>query len=560
VKKLIAVLIFIMAAVSVILYSTSDRQISVSKNGSYEDTVDTLISEIAEYAQMTPAELLVNGRSMAGFDYGAKFGENMEIYCSEDFLEDVMGCCVLDYADGDVKVERNKKEIYYSGSELMVDADGTFIPVSDVIGDLGYSVEYVLKDNSVNFTNNDGGDNLPNIYDLRTDGRVTEVRDQGKFGTCWAFAALGSLETILLPAEENIYSVDHMSQNNGYSLTLSEGGEHTMSMAYLASWKGPVLEKDDPYGDGVTDSTLTAVKHLEEAIVINDASPETIKSAIYKYGGVESSIYMALSYGSQNSEYYNSGTNSYFYNGDETPNHAVVIVGWNDNYPKQNFAITPESDGAFICKNSWGTEFGEDGYFYISYEDVYVCSQVVVYTVLADADNYDNIYQCDMLGWVGQIGFSKPQAYFANVYTAESDENLAAVSFYATDENTTFSVYVVPEYESKESLSNRIKVGEGQTRYAGYYTVDLNQRMVLYEGQRFAVVVYVYTPGSTKPIAIECYAEGRTEDVDISDGEGYVSLMGEIWHRAESSDCNLCLKAFTVNREEELIGDVYGDD
>lgn len=60
--------------------------------------------------------------------------------------------------------------------------------------------------------------------------------------------------------------------------------------------------------------------------------------------------------------------------------HDVVVVGWDDNFPKENFTIQPEGDGAFICKNSWGEEFGDDGYFYVSYYDTKICRKSVVYT------------------------------------------------------------------------------------------------------------------------------------------------------------------------------------
>ena len=82
-----------------------------------------------------------------------------------------------------------------------------------------------------------------------------------------------------------------------------------------------------------------------------------------------------------------------------------MIIGWDDNYPKENFNLDIEGDGAFICKNSWGDEFGEDGCFYISYYDTYIGMHNVVYTRIDGPNNYDNIYQTDLCGWVGQLGY-----------------------------------------------------------------------------------------------------------------------------------------------------------
>jgi hypothetical protein len=65
------------------------------------------------------------------------------------------------------------------------------------------------------------------------------------------------------------------------------------------------------------------------------------------------------------------------------------------------------------------------------------------------------------------------------------------------------------------------------------------------------VVVYITTPGSERPIAIEYNTDVRTAQADLSDGKGYISLYGEAWHSAEETqDCNICLKAFTNVRED----------
>ena len=304
-----------------------------------------------------------------------------------------------------------------------------------------------------------------------------------------------------------------MTMNNGFGVEQFEGGQYRMSIAYLASWKGPVLEKDDPYGDDKTNSKLKAVKHLQEAEIIDDKNLKAVKEAVYTKGG-------------------------------------VVIVGWDDNYSKNNFNKAPKKDGAFICKNSWGTEFGEDGYFYISYYDAHICETSVVYTRLEGADNYDKIYQSDKLGWVGVLGFDQEDAYFANVYTAGKSEELKAVSFYATDAKTTYEVYVATNFEDTDDLANKKLVASGEMEYAGYYTVNLDDVVKLPDEKKFAVIVHITTPGSKYPIAIEYDADSMTDSFDISDGEGYISLYGNQWYSAEKErKCNVCLKAFTDKTE-----------
>lgn len=164
---------------------------------------------------------------------------------------------------------------------------------------------------------------LPKHYDMRELGRVTPVRDQGLYGTCWAFASLAALETTLTPQENLMFSPDHMSLCNSFSLGQNEGGEYTMAIAYMASWQGPVYESDDPYGDGKTNPDLKARKHLEEAQILAPKDYVAIKEAIYKYGAVETSIYTQMKTANSWSGYYNRERATYYYNQEATCNHDI---------------------------------------------------------------------------------------------------------------------------------------------------------------------------------------------------------------------------------------------
>lgn len=131
---------------------------------------------------------------------------------------------------------------------------------------------------------------LPEAYDLRQKQKEPEVKNQGTLGTCWAVAASSALESVLRPQEKLIFSADHMSLLNSFSREQNDGGDYTMVMAYLAGWQGPVLEKDDPYGDGVSDTSLSAVKHVQEMQILGEKDYTAIKKAVYRYGAVQSSI------------------------------------------------------------------------------------------------------------------------------------------------------------------------------------------------------------------------------------------------------------------------------
>lgn len=567
-KKILGALA-VMAVLITISYAVIKApEITVESSEGMVEAAATFESNIVSILNDEATAVTVGGNAMEGFDYEFYVTDKMKLMVETEFLKSLLSCSVTQYKNGTLIIMKGDNSISVDigsskarvndtikvelGSSVTQDVETgkIFVPIDDISKYLNYEVNYSPASKWIDMARIEKREKLlPDRYDMRDYGRVTAVRDQGRYGTCWAFASLGALESSLLPMDPNQFSTDHMTMCNSYKLDQDAGGEAIMSIAYMAAWQGPVYESDDPYGDGMSNPNLTAVKHLEEAIVIKDRDLETIKSAVFRYGGAETSIYSQLAYVDSVSVFYSPETCSYYYDGEEQPNHDIVIVGWDDNYPKSNFTIEPEGDGAFICKNSWGDTFGENGYFYVSYYDTNICNTAVVYTRIADADNYDNIYQSDLLGWVGQIGFGSSDAYLANVYTAGENENLAAVGFYATAPGTEFDVYVVRDFVNEESLKEREFVVSGSMKYAGYYTVDFPEEIELSDGERFAVVVKIKTPNEEHPVAIEYNIDERTENVDISDGEGYISLYGELWQNVESKEnCNVCLKAFTNNR------------
>lgn len=509
--------------------------------------------------------LVIDNKEYTNEEYSFYMDDNLNIMVPVTILRDALNCSAHVYDEEHLLVEKHASEVEFPLGASVAEVNGKkeeivspfirrddtyYVSLNDLANYLDYSYSWNMEENLASAV--DTSENaaiIPTSYDLREKQRVATVRNQGSYGTCWAFAALGALESSLLPEEKAEYSADHMTLCNGFNLTQKDGGEYTMGMAYLAAWKGPVYEKDDPYGDDETDPSLTAVKHVQEIQVIDGKDYEKIKEAVFKYGGVQTSIYNGLRSSQSKSPYYNSKTDSYCYIGTEKPNHDVVIIGWDDSYPKENFSVDLEGDGAFICQNSWGENFGEDGIFYISYYDTNIGTHNVVYTGIEETDNYDNIYQSDLCGWIGQLGYNKDSIYGANVYTTAQAEELVAASFYATGKDSQYELYVVRNFEDENSLKQRIPVASGKLSNAGYYTVDFNQGILLDPGERYAIVLHIITPGSVHPMAIEYAADEATEDVILDDGESYISTNGSKWESVESvEECNLCIKAFSNNR------------
>jgi len=292
---------------------------------------------------------------------------------------------------------------------------------------------------------------FPASYDLRTTGKLTPIRNQSTSGSCWAFASLASIESDLLTSENRDFSENNLKNNHGFDLDANtQGGNLPMSTAYTARWLGTINESDDPYNPTSTKSstTLPVQKHVQDVLWIPDRTTyldnDSIKDAVTKYGAVYTSMYWEdSSYDSSTNSFYNAFPGNVYYGN----NHAVNIVGWDDNYDKNNFYDsyynkTPEANGAFLVRNSWGESFGDGGYFYISYYDENVGVENGVFDAVESTTNYSTNYQYDPLGCVSSLGYSSNTAWYSNVFTASSSEEVSAVAFYTLAANTSYEVSI----------------------------------------------------------------------------------------------------------------------
>ena len=379
---------------------------------------------------------------------------------------------------------------------------------------------------------------LPVRYDSREDpdNILTPVYNQVIDGPCWAFATTSPIETYMIkhklidpdtgaPANSSInlseyhlmwfsfkhaydklgmLTGDRSAPNNGSFISV--GGNGYISTFTLMRWAGPASESipdlafselhpnaNDCYIDP-SYAYQSDSAHVESVEWIPCSNRDAVKHAILEYGAGTISYCASPSY-------YNPSTYAYCNKFTKYGNHAVTVVGWDDNFSKSNFNQNsrPTGNGAWICKNSWGRDWGENGYFYLSYEDLASSLESCFFFKAASKANYANCYQYD--GTSNFRTLDEPLVIdsgrkAANVFTSQDkDEVLKAVALCTLDEGTSYTleIYKNLPYASNPCGGEKVLTQTGSISYPGYYTIELDAPIPLSAGTRFSVVFTLNT-------------------------------------------------------------------
>ena len=393
-------------------------------------------------------------------------------------------------------------------------------------------------------------------FNLADSGKVLGVRDQAASDDCWAFASLASLESNLLMNNINtgFLSTAHlelMTQDSLYTPSFitfnrdfNSGGRMEFTTAYVLNYWGPVKESDMPFEtvlnliDNNTTVNQSDVTNKKAMVDVDDVfylsnsqgicsnnTINTIKEYIVNYGALATSVYFNNAY--VNGKYY-------YYNGTNLSNHAVALVGWDDNVEVTSFNNRATRKGAWIVKNSYGTSVGDGGYYYISYDDVNICTDAAGF-YNASLDMSDEAYYYDDLGVNTILESPNNVNYLANYFTKKTsgEETIDKVTFATAIAGMDYTVYYADNING--NLENWQELASGTTNHVGYMSVDIDKDIKVSDS--YGIIVKFETDDTIDDnfyVAIE----GLTEDnfyssYEITNNVSRISFDGKDWMALE---------------------------
>jgi C1A family cysteine protease len=383
-------------------------------------------------------------------------------------------------------------------------------------------------------------------WDWRALGGVTSVKNQNPYGTCWAFAALGNLESQILINDSVVedFSEFNIQGCNPVSTDCNAGGNAWMSTNYLALL-GAVDETCDPYPGNCPLATCNNFscdflkQVVEWKVIPNDVA--SIKNAVQTYGPVYVSMYASFAGFST----YN-GSYCITYAGTQNPNHAVLIVGWDDTMCG--------GTGAWIVKNSWGSSWGDNGYFYIAYGSARIGENANVITAWKDFDSNETIYYYDEYGWWSSVGYGDGDDWgMVAITPAGTDEYLYSVDFWASSGPCNYSIYVYDNFSG--GVLSTLLAGPitGSVAQAGYYSFELPAPLAVTQGNPIYLAVNFVTPGYNYPVPYDdsgpmetnkCYIRNTSSSTwsALDNGNyamGDVGIRGRIAPEQVAGSCSM---------------------
>ncbi len=395
----------------------------------------------------------------------------------------------------------------------------------------------------------------PEQFDWRDEGKVTSIKNQGSCGSCYAFTAVANFESrVLIDTSESFDFSENNVKECNYSDASCNGGNF-YEVANLLSQKGTVLESCDGYvASNVPCNTgCTYIKTLLDwHIICSDNVPSTtvLQNYIFNNGPVYTTIY-AGNGDAWESEYGSyDGSYTLYYAGTEAPNHAVLIVGWD------NTLVHTGGTGGWIVKNSWGTGWGNNGYFTIAYGSAGIGQWSSYISAWKDYSANEEIHYYDEGGWNSEFGSGSVTSWGLAGFTPTENVYLNRVEFWTTDITTDVDIYIYDSFNGTTLSGLLVDTLDLNFSEAGYHSVLLTSPPEITAGNEIFVVIRFTNASYGYPVAVD--AAGPAEP-----GKTYLSINGATWYNM-GADYNVdvavrirTVPTFAVSVEDEQKGLPY---
>ena len=422
----------------------------------------------------------------------------------------------------------------------------------------------------------------PGTYNANEEGFVTAVKNQRNTSLCWAFSLASNLETSLLTRGQKYYDLseeqlayfwanrvnDPLGNTPNDKITRTQSNYHgtgngRVASFFLSTWSGMTTEEKVPFqSSAVTwpDSLAYDTSAYMEDAIFSQYTVERTKQLLMEYNSVSAMIYML-------DNYYYPDTASYSCPQSGLVNHAVTIVGWDDTYSKENFpsASGVKNDGAWIVKNSYGKNWGKNGYFYLSYEDKSITNLVSNTAVTTPAYPNNYFYDGAAAGTVTFPGNTINNGYYvSNIFKATAgngkDEELGEIVTAVPQDNTDFQIQVYTDLKNTSDPTSGTPAYAEPVDYtqplAGIHTIHLNTPVKIPQGTFYSVVIRI--PDGSNKFYVEKTTTSTswfTATAGIDPDQSFFSTSGKKWYDAGNQQYNCCfsVKAHTKTLDSSTV-------
>ena len=421
----------------------------------------------------------------------------------------------------------------------------------------------------------------PGTYNANEEGFVTDVKNQRNTSLCWAFSLASNLETSLLTRGQKYYDLseeqlayfwanrvnDPLGNTPNDKITRTQSNYHgtgngRVASFFLSTWSGMTTEEKVPFqSSAVTwpDSLAYDTSAYMEDAIFSQYTVERTKQLLMEYNSVSAMIYML-------DNYYYPDTASYSCPQSGLVNHAVTIIGWDDTYSKENFpsASGVKNDGAWIVKNSYGKNWGKNGYFYLSYEDQSITN--LVSNTASTSEEYNNNYFYDGAA-AGTVTFPSKTInngyYVSNIFKATAgngkDEELGEIVTAIPQDNTDFQIQVYTDLKNTSDPTSGTPAYAEPVDYtqplAGIHTIHLNTPVKIPQGTFYSVVIRI--PDGSNKFYVEKTTTSTswfTATAGIDPDQSFFSTSGKKWYDAGNQyNCCFSVKAHTKTLDSSTV-------